>query len=204
MGNRIAVPLALEDLEVIDTVLVGGVLEVEVRSTFPRACFHCGSVDVIGHGTCRRRLRDRSCGYPTVLIWVQRRFRCRDCGRTSRERHPMVAGAKRITNRFLNSLGIDCCSSAVSDVARREAVSWWRVSDAMGRVAALHDPASGSAPRVISLDEASFKKRFNYHTIVSDPEGRKILDMVEGRSQTSAEKAIGRFPEAWRTVSSRS
>ena len=34
MGNRIAVPLALEDLEVIDTVLVGGVLEVEVRSTF--------------------------------------------------------------------------------------------------------------------------------------------------------------------------
>lgn len=198
MGDRIAVPLALDDLEVIETVLVDGMLEVEVRSTFPRACFHCGSVDVIGHGMCRRWLRDRSCGYPTVLVWIQRRFRCRDCDRTSRERHPMFAGAKRITNRFLHSLGIQCCSSAVSDVAERETVSWWRVSDTLERVAALGNPMAGSAPRVISLDEASFKKRFNYHTIVSDPEARRVLDMVQGRSQTSAETAIEQFPEVWR------
>jgi ribonuclease HI len=31
------------------------------------ACHVCGSLDVIGHGRNERRVRDRSCGYPTVL-----------------------------------------------------------------------------------------------------------------------------------------
>ncbi len=100
MGDRIQVPLELAHFQVVGTDLVDGQLEVTVRSTFPRACFQCGSVDVIGHGRCRRRLRDRAHGYPTTLVWEQRRYRCRDCGRTSRERHPETLGSKRLTARF--------------------------------------------------------------------------------------------------------
>jgi transposase len=123
------VPLALDDFEVASE-LVGGVLEVVVRSTFPACCYHCGSVGVVGHGGTVRRLRDRSCAHPTVLVWPQRRFRCRDCGRTSREQHREVAGGKRVTWRFLRSLGEAATSRPWSEVASAEGVSWWRVADA--------------------------------------------------------------------------
>lgn len=68
MGDRIQVPLDLDFFEVVDTVMADGHLEVTVRSTFPRACFHCGSTDVIGHGRHRRRIRDRAYGHPTTLV----------------------------------------------------------------------------------------------------------------------------------------
>ena len=92
MSDRIEVPIGLDDVEVTGTKLVDGQLEVSIVSTLPAACFHCGSIDVIGHGRFRRRVRDMSLGYPTLLIWSQRRLLCNDCGRSSRERHPAVSG----------------------------------------------------------------------------------------------------------------
>ena len=57
MGDRIDVPLELNDFEVLTSNVVDDVMEVEVRSTLPAACFHCGSTDVVGHG---KRLRPES------------------------------------------------------------------------------------------------------------------------------------------------
>lgn len=200
MGDRIQVPLDLTDFEVVGSELVDGWLEVSVTSTFPRGCFHCGSTDVVGHGRCRRRLRDRGHGYPTVLVWDQRRYRCRDCGRTSRERHPQLLGSKRVTARFRTALGESACGEPWVDVARREAVSWWRVADAFDTRAAASDQFSGPAPRVLSIDESAFKKRFQYHTIVSAPEQRRILELVEGRNQRSATQALYALPQPWRNT----
>lgn len=197
MGDRIQVPLDLSNFDVVDTELVDGQLEVTVASTFPRACYHCGSVDVVGHGRHRRRLRDRSHGYPTTLVWEQRRYRCRDCGRTSRERHPETLGAKRLTARFRASLADAACSQPWSDIASREEVSWWRIADSFD-TAAGSPPISAPAPRVVSLDESSFRKRFRYHTILSAPEQRRILELVEGRSRQSARQALAGMPKSWR------
>jgi transposase len=199
MGDRIQVPLELDHFEVVDTVLVDGKLEVMVRSTFPRACYHCGSVDVIGHGRSRREIRDRSCGYPTTLIWNQRRYKCRDCGRTSRERHPETLGAKRVTARFRISLAEDACTRPWSDVATAERVSWWRVADAFDAWAAENLRVGvGEAPRVLSLDESSFKSKFVYHTILSAPEQRRILELVPGRDRRTASRLLAGIPHSWR------
>jgi hypothetical protein len=70
--DAIRVPLDLDGFEVIDSQFVDGTLEVEVRSARPPACHHCGSLDVAGHQRNIRRIRDRSCGYPTMLLWHQR------------------------------------------------------------------------------------------------------------------------------------
>ena len=75
MSDCISVPLDLEDLDVVSSSVVNPVLEAEVVSTLPRACVHCGSVDVIGHGRCRRRLRHLRFGYPVVLVSDQRRHK---------------------------------------------------------------------------------------------------------------------------------
>jgi transposase len=198
VGDRIEVPLELADFEVVSTVLVDGWLEVEVVSTFPAGCFHCGSVDVVGHGCHIRRIRDRGCGYPTVLVWRQRRFRCRDCGRSSRERHPALAGQKRISRRFIDQLGAASCDEPWADVARRESVSWWRIADAFTIKATGFDPYQGPPPKVLSIDEASFRRRFLFHTVVSAPEQRRVLELVPGRNQASALKALSSLPRSWR------
>lgn len=198
MGDRIEVPLELDHFEVCSTELVDGWLQVTVESTFPKACFHCGSVDVSGHGRHLRRIRDRSCGYPTVLVWRQRRFRCRDCGRTSMERHLSFGGQRRITPRFAAELGAMSCREPWTDLARREKVSWWRVADCFEALAATHDPFTGPPPSVISIDESSFRSRFVYHTVLSAPELRRPVELVTGRSQLSAFQGLSSLPESWK------
>ncbi len=186
MPNRIAVPLEIEDFDVLGTEVVEGVLEIAVSSKFPRACHHCGSVDVEGHGRRMRRIRDQSFGRPTVLCWSQRRFKCLDCHRTSRERHPALVGGRALTRRFHRHLFEQACVRPFSHVADAESVSQYRVLEAFDSHAERELAQHIQPPRVVSLDESSLRKRFRFHTVLSDPERGVILDMVEGRDKSSA------------------
>lgn len=62
--DAIRVPLDLNGFEVIDSEVVNGRLEVEVRSARNPACRHCGSLDVADHQRYLRRIRDRACFRP--------------------------------------------------------------------------------------------------------------------------------------------
>lgn len=189
MAEAIEVPLDLSDFEVISSGLVDGELEVHVRSTFTAACWHCGSVAVVGHGRCLRRVRDRSVGHPTVLVWHQRRFACRDCGRTSRERHLTLAGRRAITIRFHRQLFEEACDRPFSEVAAAHRVSHYRVTEAFDTHAPLALDDIGS-PRVLALDESSFRRRFNFYTVLFDPIAGGALALAEGRSRRSAEEVL--------------
>jgi transposase len=186
MEDRIGVPLELDDFEVLSSNVVEGVLEVEVRSTFPAACFHCGSMDVVGHGKALRHVRDRTCAYPTVLIWHQRRYACPDCGRTSRERHRVIAGRRRVTCRFRRHLSESACHEPFSDVARRERVSHYRVVEAFDALAEEELAGDLPPPRVVSLDESAFQRGHRFQTILFDPEAGTARDMAEDRTFRSA------------------
>lgn len=192
MGDSIEIPLGIEDFDVIASEVVGDVLEVSVVSTFPRACWHCGSTAVRGHGSCERRVRDIGVGRPTTLVWHQRRFACSDCGRTSRERHPAIPQRRRLTDRFHRRLAELARTRPFLDVARDEAVSHWRVVDAFDSYSIETVPVG--LPRVLALDESSFKKRFHYLTVLFDPERRCALDAIRGRSQLTTEALLWRLP----------
>jgi transposase len=184
--DRIGVPLDLEGFEVTSSEVVNGVLEVCVRSTRRPACHHCGSLSVTGHGRNERRVRDRSCAYPCLLRWIQRRFRCRDCDATFRERHPEVAGRRRITERFRHRLFERACREPFTDVAAAEGVSCYRVLEAFEHHAVAEIETSQTEPlRVLAIDESAFKRRFRFHTVFSDPERGAIFDLVEGRNESA-------------------
>jgi transposase len=197
VAEGIEVPLELDDFVVVSSDLVDGVLEVHVQSTFPTACFHCGSLDVVGHGRHRRRLHDRPCGYPTVLIWDQQRVRCRDCNRTSRQRHPQVPGRRATTHRFRRVLFDQARRRSFTDVARVNGVSHYRVVEAFD----AHAP-SALAPfthhGVLAMDESSFRKPFGFVTVLFDPLGRVALEMRPGRDQRSATELLWSLPAASR------
>jgi transposase len=187
VGDSIEIPLGLDDIEVIEAVQVESQLEVRVRSTRRLCCVRCGSVDVIGHGRNDRRIRDVPCGLSVVLIWEQRRLSCRDCGATSRERHPMVDGAKRATVRLRRRLFDEAMQRPFTEVAGAYGVSDWRVLDAFDD----HAQAELAArclppPRVLALDESSYQRGFRYATVLFAPELRLALDMVMGRHRGSA------------------
>jgi transposase len=190
LGNRIPVPFELEDFDVEQAEVVEGTLEVSVSSTFPRACHHCGSLAVIGHGCNVRRVRDRSLGRPTVLVWRQRRFRCLDCSRTCRERHPALAGRKQVTTRFRRHLFERACEQPFSHVADSEAVSWYRVLEAFEAYADSELAEPIPPPRVLALDESSFKRRLCFHTVMSDPEQGNVIAMTQGRDKAAAINAL--------------
>lgn len=186
MGDRIEVPLGLDGFEVTTSEVVGERLEVSVRSTTRPACHHCGSLSVTGHGRHERLVRDRACAYPCVLKWSQRRFRCNDCDRTFRERHPEIAGRRRVTERFRRRLFERACTEPNTDVAVSEEVSAYRVEEAFEAFAATELVDRGAEPpRVLSLDESGFKKQLHFHTVFSDPERGAILDLVDGRGKGS-------------------
>lgn len=186
MGERIEVPLELDDFAVIGTEVIDGELEVHVESSFPAACWHCGSVAVTGHGRCRRRLRDRSRGCPTTLVWHQRRLRCGDCGRTSRERHPAVCGSRGITRRFRRQLFEEACRRPFAEVADEHRVSHYRVVEAFDALAPDAIAEVGQ-PRVLALDESAFRRRLRFQTVLFDPLARQALAIAEGRDQHAAE-----------------
>jgi transposase len=196
-GDRIELPLGLRDFEVANSLVTDdGILEVEVVSTFPRACFHCGSLAVEGHGVHRRRLRDKGVGRPAVLVWRQRRLRCLDCRRTSRERHPEVAGARRLTHRFRRHLFELACRRPFGHVAEDEGVTHYRVVEAFDH----HAPAAIAdrlgRPRVLAIDESAFQRGHRYHTVISDPGGGGVIEMVQNRDRATVEKALrGLGPE---------
>ena len=194
MRDRIEVPLELEGFEVTSTTVVEGTLEVEVESTREPACQHCGSLKAVGHARNTRRIRDRSLGRPTVLLWHQRRIKCRDCGRTSRERHPALAGRRSITKRFRHRLFERAVHEAFSNVAGNEAVSIYRVMEAFDwhSTKELAEPLD-HAPEVICIDESSVKKRYRYNTLLFDPQDAGAFDASEGRSETSATELLERL-----------
>lgn len=191
MGDCIEVPLDLEDIEVLSSQRVGGVVEVHVRSTLTPCCLSCGSVDVVGHGRHRRKLRDRPCGGPVTLIWQQRRVRCRDCGATSRERHPMVDASKRATARLRRDLFDAARQRPFRQVAADYAVSEWRVTDAFDDHAALALRSRAQLrPRVIALDESAFRRGFKYKTVLFAPELRALIEMADGRTQAAVNELL--------------
>jgi len=192
--DRIDVPLELADFEVTSSNVANGVLEVEIHSSRRPACHHCGSVSVMGHGTNVRRIRDRACAYPVVLLWRQRRLRCRDCHATFRERHPEVAGRRNITLRLRRRLFERACHEPFTDVAVAEAVSTCRVLEAFDFHAAEEAVRPlPRAPRVVAVDESAFRKRHRYHTIFSDPEQGITFDLASGRSFGSAVEGLLRL-----------
>ncbi|MBV9040528.1 MAG: ISL3 family transposase [Acidimicrobiia bacterium] len=197
MGERIQLPLELDDFDVLSSQVIDGVLEVHVESSFPTACFHCGSVGVVGHGRCRRRIRDRSVGRPTVLVWHQRRLCCRDCGRTSRERHLALAGRRSVTERFHRQLFEEACRRPFAEVASAHGVSHYRVVEAFDtRAPGAVGPVG--QPRVLALDESAFRRRLRFNTVLFDPLGRRAISVADGRDQHAAELLLFSLPSAVR------
>jgi transposase len=147
------------------------------------------------------RVRDLPvAGRRTFLLWRKRRFRCRACGRSFTESHPELPSRQRVSRRFRGRLFQWAREGAAhAEVARGEETTRYQVGRAfaLGAVAA---GGGGRPPRRLSLDEAHHRRGHELATVVSDPDRRRVVEVLEGRSRRVVERYLRSLPPEQRQL----
>jgi transposase len=210
--------LGLDGFEVVSAELAAGEWQLAVQTTAAMVgCEGCG-VRAEAHGRRPVRVRDLPIGgYPVVLCWRKRIWRCREpaCGvRTWTERvatiRPRAVLTERARAEACRRVGKD--AHAVAAVARDLGVGWATVMRAVrdhGRPL-VEDPTRLDGVAALGLDETSFLKATRtvptrYVTGLVDLERGRLLDLERGRlldlvaDRTRAAVAgwLGARPHSW-------
>jgi transposase len=197
MHDQLTRLLGLEGFAVTSVEQPGDALELELELVAPAGCCpHCGRASVEVKERPVVRVRDLPiAGRRTLLHWRKRRFRCRACGRSFTESHDELPARQRVTRRFRRRLFERAAEGAAhAEVARGEATSRYQVGRAfaLGAAGELAARADERPPRRLSLDEAHHRRGRGgeYATVVSDPDRRRVVEVLEGRSRRTVERYL--------------
>lgn len=161
----------------------------------PVGCRSCGAVAEI-HDRLRVDVRDLPCfGRPARLVWLKRRWRCREQGcpvRTWTEQMPESVPARaaltvRAGAEATRRVGEH--AEPVASVARELGVCWWTVMEAVRRhgTPLVEDPHRTGIVRALGIDETNYQSAKPTHptiyaTGLVDLDRRIVIDMVEGNA----------------------
>lgn len=85
--------------------------------------------------------------------------------------------------------------ASFSAVARRLGLTWDEVDGIMARAVERGLGRRGeTSARRIGLDETSFRKRYEYVTVVTDLDGRRVLSVLDGRTRESVDAHFSAQP----------
>ena len=205
MQEQLSGLLGLAGFVVMGVEEQGDELEIEVELGAPAGCCPgCGRGSVEVKERPLVRVRDLPIsGRRTVLRWRKRRFRCRACGRTFTESDRELPPRQRLTRRFRRRLFERAAEGAAhAEVARAEETSRYQVNRAfaLGAAGELAGRVGEQPPRRLSLDEAHHRRGRGgeYATVVSDPDRRRVVEVLEGRSRRTLERYLRSLEPAGR------
>jgi transposase len=192
--------LGLAGLQVTGVVVHGSdALDLQVESVArPGACPHCDGHDLVVKERPVVGLRDLPlAGRVARLWWRKRRLACRSCRRTHTEQHPALPARQRVSARFRERLAARAAGGgAHSEIAREERTSRYQVARALALVAL--EPAG--PVRRLSLDEAHHRAGRELATVISDLDRRRVIEVLDGRSQKVVLAYLRRLPEEARAA----
>ena len=165
-------------------------------------CPRCGAFTDSLHEEKKRCVRHLDIlGKKTFLHFLSRRFKCSDCGKEFTEELDFVDQFRGQSLDFEMHIYRHCLSDDRKDVAIREGLSQSTVKGIFLRFAKMK-VGPGHArrcPRVLEIDEISFKKRHRqFAPVLSDIERKCIPDILPERSKEALEKWRDRFDESQR------
>jgi transposase len=189
-----------------------GRLHVAVEATHDVvACERCG---------VRAALKDRdrvelvdlpAFGSPVRLVWVKRRWRCGEprCGRGSwTERNDSIAAPRCALTRRAGlwaTVQVGRLARPVSQVASELGVAWHTVMDAVELYGTplIEDPGRIQGVDAIGVDEtkwlaAKATEPTRWVSAVVDVEGRKVIDLLQGRNAADLTGWLAARDDAWR------
>jgi len=195
-------------LEVLESAT--GELTVKVETMVEVAgCPRCGA-RAEAQGRMEVTYRDLECfGRPVRLVWVKRRWRCRDrdCdAKTWTETDLAMASRVLLTRRAAVEVTVQVGRDArpVAEQARRFAVAWETIHTAVeefGRPL-VDDPARVGRVRQLGVDETSYKaatptQATVYATGMIDLDRRIVIDLIEGRQGADLRQWLLQQPAGW-------
>ena len=161
----------------------------------PRACTKCGGMSLYRHGTKTTTYADSPIrGFSAKLEATVRRYRCRDCGDTFLQPLGGVLDERRMTERCAEFIAKAALRHTFAHVAREVGVDEKTVrAVAAGRMANLAAQHRPRLPRVLGMDETQIAGELRL--VVTDVEGRRLLDMLPGRDKDTVARWLGQFKD---------
>lgn len=192
MTDYTAKLLNLEDVIITNVENVSDQLHIYVE--LPRAkhiCPCCGAETDCIHDYRMQQIKDIPLGRDTFLHLRKRRYRC-NCGKRFFEKNHFLPRYYRVTSRLVAEI-IFAFKKVVSatEIGSRFNVS--AVTATRYFKLLNHEPKE--LPEVLSLDE--FKGNSGgqkYNSIVADPKGQKVFDILPNRYESDLVKYFSQFP----------
>lgn len=183
--------LNLEDVIITSVENISDQLHISIE--LPRrkhVCPCCGAVTDRVHDYRMQVIKDVPMARDTFLHLRKRRYRC-DCGKRFFEKNTFLPRYYRVTSRLVAEI-IFAFKKVVSakEIGCRFNVSGMTAM----RYFQYYNHKPTALPEVISLDE--FKGNSGgqkYNSIVADPSGRKVLDILPDRYENNLVKYFSQF-----------
>lgn len=112
--------LNLPSLRVMQTEIDDSGYTIQAdRSTPEKDCIHCGSTEIVRHGTKLQTFNDCCIhGRHTALRLLRHRYRCKVCGRTFLDRQPDLDDKHLLTRRAADYLAERSLSQTFASLSR--------------------------------------------------------------------------------------
>ena len=192
MTDYTAELLNLEDVIITNVENISDQLHIYME--LPRTkhiCPACGAVTDRIHDYRMQIVKDIPLARDTFLHLRKRRYRC-SCGKRFFEKNPFLPRYYRVTGRLVARI----IQEFKKIVPATEIGSRFNVSAATAiRYFNCFNQRVRELPEVLSLDE--FKGNSGgqkYNSIVVDPKGRKVLDILPNRYENDLIKYFSQFP----------
>lgn len=159
----------------------------------PRACEKCGSVSFYRHGTKTTTYVDSPLrGSAAKLEAKVRRYRCRDCTETFLQPLGGVLEERRMTERCAAFIAKAALEHTFVHVAREVGVDEKTVrAVAAERMELLADQHRPRLPAILGIDETKIAGELRL--VLTDVQGRRLLDMLPARDKDTLARWLGHF-----------
>lgn len=164
---------------------------------FGRECPDCHSQNAEAKGRKERILRHALfLSRPTLFVLHQRRYRCRECGRTFNEPSPFAAKNAKVTVETERIVleRLSSFDATFASVARETHLSDTAV---MGIFDRRFNPGRSRLPKVLCIDECYGKGQFRkpYCLMLLDWTRSRLCDVLEGRDIRTMRSYFYAIPE---------
>ena len=183
--------LNLEDVIITDVENIGDQLHIHIElPRTPHICPACKATTDHIHDYRIKVIKDITLARDTFLHLRKRRYRC-SCGKRFFEKNTFLPRYYRVTSRLVSEIIFSFKKLIpATEIGRRFNVS---AVSAMRYFSCFNQKVK-ELPEVISLDE--FKGNsggHKYNSIVVDPQGKKILDILPNRYENDLIKYFSQF-----------
>jgi len=187
----------------VDLNTANKLVEIDVKwpVDYQVECPECGrSCSIKDHREERRWRHLDTMQFQTIIKSRVPRSECRDHGVKTIE-VPWAGPNSRFTLLFERfAIDVMIAAKSIKEAAKLLGISWDQVHHIQSR-AVERGLARREVDEVknVGIDEKSFLKGHKYASLMVDIEGRRILDVVEGRTLESANLLWSKLPEEVRT-----